>query len=65
MPLIIVVGILIALLGFYKVMFASDDKAVGEGTKYILYGVIGIIVIVSAKFIGSNIVDIVSSADIK
>lgn len=65
MPLVVVVGILIGLLGFYKVMFSSEEKAVAEGSRYIIYGVIGIIVIVSAKFIGNSIVDILSTNDIK
>lgn len=65
LPLIVVVGILIGLLGFYKVMFSSEEKAVAEGSRYIIYGVIGIIVIVSAKFIGNSIVDILSTNDVK
>lgn len=50
-PLVVVIGILIALLGFYKVMFSSDEKALADGTRYIIYGVLGIIIIMSAKFI--------------
>lgn len=48
-------------------MFSGDEKAIGEGTRYIIYGLIGIIVIMSAKYIGSNIYDILSpaSGDIK
>lgn len=59
-PLIIIVGILSAILGFYKLMFSSDENAVKEWTNYIIYGVIGIIVIMSAKFIGQNIYDIIT-----
>lgn len=54
-PLIITIGILISLLGFYKIFFSSDEKAVEEGIKYITYGVIGIIIIMSAKFISTAI----------
>ena len=48
-------------------MFSGDDKAVGEWTKFVIYGLIGIIVIMSAKFIGSNIYSILTPAtgDIK
>jgi len=56
-PLIIIIGILSAIIGFYKLMFSSDENAVKEGTRYIIFGVIGIIVIMSAKFIGQNIYD--------
>lgn len=53
-PLIITIGILIALLWFYKILFSSDEKSIAEGTNYILYGIIGIIVIMSAKFISTT-----------
>ncbi|HCB51843.1 TPA: hypothetical protein DEP21_04750 [Patescibacteria group bacterium] len=36
-PLIIVLGILISILGFYKLLFSSDDKAIGDGIKYITF----------------------------
>ncbi|HMS91150.1 MAG TPA: hypothetical protein PKC87_02940, partial [Candidatus Absconditabacterales bacterium] len=61
-PLIIILGILSAILGFYKLMFSSDDKATSEGTRYIIYGVIGIILIMSAKFIGQNVFDLLTPA---
>lgn len=57
-PIIIVVGILSAILGFYKLMFSSDENAVKEGTRYVIFGIIGIIVIVSARFIGQNVYDL-------
>ncbi|MFA7298754.1 MAG: hypothetical protein WC010_03875 [Candidatus Absconditabacterales bacterium] len=60
-PLIIIIGILSAILGFYKIMFSSDDNATKEGTNYIIYGVIGIILIMSAKFIGQNVFDLLTS----
>ena len=60
LPLVVAIGILLALLGFYKIMFSSDDKAVGEGTNFIIYGVIGIILIVSAKYIGTSLVSILT-----
>lgn len=66
-PLIVVIGILIAIIWFYKIMFSGDEKAVGEWTKFVIYGLVGIIVIMSAKFIGSNIYSILTPAtwDIK
>lgn len=54
-PLIITLGILISILGFYKILFSSDDKSVEEGTKYLTYWVIWIIVIMSAKYIATTI----------
>jgi hypothetical protein len=66
-PMIVVIGILIAIIGFYKIMFSGDEKAVGEGTKFVIYGLVGIIVIMSAKYIWSNIYGILTPAggDIK
>lgn len=61
-PLIIILGILSAILWFYKLMFSSDDKATSEWTRYIIYGVIGIILIMSAKFIGQNVFDLLTPA---
>ncbi|MCX6825039.1 MAG: hypothetical protein NTY80_02330 [candidate division SR1 bacterium] len=60
LPLVIIIGILSAILGFYKLMFSSDDAATKEGTNYIIYGVVGIIVIMSARFIGQNVFDLLN-----
>lgn len=54
-PLIIVLGILSAILWFYKLMFSSEDSATKEGVRYITFGVVGILFIMSAKFIGQNV----------
>lgn len=61
-PLVIILWILSAILWFYKVMFSSDDKATSEWTRYIIYWVIGIIIIMSAKFIGQNVFDLLNPA---
>lgn len=59
-PLIIIIWILSAILWFYKIMFSSEDSAVKEWTRYIIYGVIGIILIMSAKFIWQNVFDLLT-----
>lgn len=66
-PMVVVIGILISIIGFYKIMFSDDEKTIGEGTKYVIYGVIGIIVIMSAKYIGSSLYSILtpSTGEIK
>ena len=33
----VILGILLALLGFYKLMFSTEEKAVSDGTKYVIY----------------------------
>ncbi|EKD25352.1 MAG: hypothetical protein ACD_80C00080G0005 [uncultured bacterium (gcode 4)] len=64
-PLVIILGILSAILWFYKIMFSSDDSATKDWTNYIIYGVVGIIVIMSAKFIGQNVFDLLSKPELK
>lgn len=61
-PIIIIIGILSAILWFYKIMFSTEDTAVKEWTRYIIYWVIGIILIMSAKFIGQNVFDLLNPA---
>lgn len=45
-------------------MFSSDENAVKEGTRYIVFGIVGIIVIMSAKFIGQNVYDMLTTGEI-
>lgn len=59
-PLIVIIWILSAILGFYKLMFSSDEKAVSEWTRYIIFWVIGIIFIMSARFIGQNVFELLT-----
>ncbi len=59
-PLVIIIGILSAILGFYKIMFSTEDTATKEWTNYIIYWIIGIIIIMSAKFIGQNVFDMLN-----
>ncbi|MEI6426000.1 MAG: pilin [Candidatus Absconditabacteria bacterium] len=54
-PIIIVIGILMAMFGFYKILFSSDDKAISDGVKLIGFGVVGIIIIMSAKFFSTTL----------
>lgn len=64
-PLVIILGILSAILWFYKIMFSTDDTATKDWTNYIIYGVVGIIVIMSAKFIGQSVFDLLSKPELK
>ncbi|MCF7835484.1 hypothetical protein K9M48_05590 [Candidatus Gracilibacteria bacterium] len=52
-PLVIIVGLLTAMIGFYKTMFSQAEDAMKDGFKMITYGLLGIVIIVSAKYIGS------------
>lgn len=57
MPIIISLGIAIAFFGGYKIMASSKEDSVKEGGRLVLMGVIGIIIIVSAKFIASTLIN--------
>lgn len=56
-PVVILIGILMAFIGAYKVMWSEDSAKIKEWTLYIVAGVVGIILIVSAKFIGTTLVE--------
>ncbi len=57
-PLLIVASILTVIVGLYDIMFSSKED-IEKGMKYIIYGVLGIVVIQSAKFITSTYISIV------
>lgn len=57
MPIIISLGIAVALFGGYKIMASSKEDSTKEGVRLVIFGVIGIIIIVSAKFISTTLVN--------
>jgi len=50
-PIMLVVGLLTAMMWFYKVLFSGTDEASKDWIKFIIYWVLGIIIITSAKYI--------------
>lgn len=50
-PVMVVIGVLMAMLGFYKILTSSDENKIKEGMTIILSGVIGIIIMYSAKYL--------------
>jgi len=50
-PLIIIIGILIAILAFYKLFFSKTDEDIVKGSKILLRWILGIIILLSARFI--------------
>jgi hypothetical protein len=56
-PLIIIAGVIIAMLGFYKLMFADGDEEIKTGMNYIIWGTVGIIIMMSANYITNIIFD--------
>lgn len=51
LPLVIAIGILTAMLWIYKLLFSSDESDRSKAVSYILRGVVGIVLIMSAKYI--------------
>lgn len=56
-PIVILVGVLMAFFGAYKIMGSEDPAKTKEGVGYVIAGVVGIIIMVSAKFIGYTLVN--------
>lgn len=52
-PIILVVGLLTAMIWFYKLLFSSTEDAAKDWTKFIIYWVLWIIIITSAKYVWS------------
>lgn len=57
MPIIIIAGIIVAMIGFYKIMFAEGDEEVKNGINYIIWGTVGIILMMSASYITNVLFD--------
>jgi uncharacterized membrane protein len=63
MPIFIALGIAIVLFGGYKIMSSNKEDALKEGGQLVLYGVIGIIVMSSARFLTNTLVTEVINID--
>jgi len=53
----VLVGILFSLLALFKIMFSEDEKSLWQVKSLILWWVVGIMIILSAKFIGNIFVN--------
>lgn len=61
----VLVGVLFSLLALFKIMFSEDEKSLWQVKGLILWWVVGIFIILSAKFIGKILyTDILSSGEI-
>ena len=50
-PIFTLISILIAMLGFYELMFSTKEDDTKKSTNYIVYGVIGLVIIQTAGFV--------------
>jgi Type IV secretion system pilin len=58
-PLLIAASILTVVIGLYDIMISGKED-IEKGTKYIIFGVLGIVIIQSAKFITSTYIGIIT-----
>lgn len=50
-PVILIVGVLVAMIGLYQILTSSDDGKLKGWMNMMLYGVIGILIMYSAKYL--------------
>ena len=63
-PIFTLISILIAMLGFYELMFSTKEDDTKKSTNYIVYGVIGLVIIQTAGFVAWGLVELVSSSNL-
>lgn len=56
-PIVIIIGVLVAILGFYEMFGSTKEDDQKKWFNYILRGVIGIVVMVSANFLADTLVN--------
>lgn len=56
-PLVIIIGVLLAILGLYELFWSTKEDGTKKWMNYILWWVIGIIIIVSANFLADTLVN--------
>lgn len=50
-PVIVIVGVLVAMIGLYQILTSSDSGKLKEGINIMVYGAIAIIIMYSAKYL--------------
>ncbi|PZM87278.1 MAG: hypothetical protein DLD55_02290, partial [candidate division SR1 bacterium] len=50
-PVILIVGVLVAMFGLYQILTSSDEGKLKSGMHMMLYGIIGILIMYSAKYL--------------
>ncbi len=54
-PIIIVVGVVVATLWFYKMMFSDSEEWTQEWSKYIIRWMVGIVVMMSSRYLANTV----------
>lgn len=50
-PVIIIIGVLVAMIGLYQVLTSSDTGKLKEGINMMIYGAVAIVIMFSAKYL--------------
>jgi len=54
-PIVILVAVVVAMVGFYQMMFADSAESMMSGMKYIWWWILGIIIMMSAWYLSSDV----------
>jgi len=54
-PIIILLWIVVAIIGFYKMMFSDTEEWTKEWSKYLIRWVVGIVVMMSSRYLASTV----------
>ena len=56
LPITILAGLVVAFIGFYKIMTSDKEDDLKKGNSFLIWGTVGIITMVMASFITSKLV---------
>ncbi len=54
-PIIIIVWVIVAIIGFYKMMFSDSEEWTKEWSKYLIRWMVGIVVMMSSRYLASTV----------
>lgn len=61
-PIIIIIAVIFSIIGFYKLMIGEDQEGTKKATQYIIRGIVGIMIMVSARYIATILFDQIFSS---
>ncbi|MFA7284197.1 MAG: hypothetical protein WC004_00035 [Candidatus Absconditabacterales bacterium] len=60
-PIVIILAVLLAIFGFMDIMISDSEEKRNKGVNYFIWGIVGIIIFVSAEFIFNNLYGVVGN----
>lgn len=58
-PLMIVLGLIFSIFGFYRLLFSDNAETTKTAIQYIVYGVLGIIIMMSARYLTDIVTNVI------